>query len=123
MKTFAPVLIGAGLLLAACGGATAPASSAPPSSAAPAASVTSAKPVVSAASSAAPASAGAAAKPSAAAPASGLQHIKIGVVGITADSPLYIAQDQGYYKAQGLEAEFITFQTAGDSIQRCRRDR
>ncbi|HLG71263.1 MAG TPA: ABC transporter substrate-binding protein [Chloroflexota bacterium] len=71
-----------------------------------------------AASSATPASAAAklAASGSAAPAASGLQHIKIGVVGITADAPLYIAQDQGYYKEQGLDAEFITFQTAGDSI-------
>ena len=104
-----------GLLLSACGGAAAPASSAP---AAPASSAPAAKPAVSAAAptSAKPAGASASAKPAVSAAASGVQHIKVGVVGITADAPLFIAQDMGYNKEQGLEADFTTFKTAADSI-------
>jgi ABC-type nitrate/sulfonate/bicarbonate transport system substrate-binding protein len=97
-------------LLAGCGGGAAPGSSAAPASA-PAG-----KPAASSSSSATaagkPAPGGGSAEPA----TSGLQHIKIGVVGITADAPLYIAQDQGYYKEQGLDAEFVNFQTAADSI-------
>jgi NitT/TauT family transport system substrate-binding protein len=112
--TAASSFVLAGLLLSACGGAAAPASSAPASTAAAkpvasAAAPASAKPVASAAASAS-------AKPAASAAASGVQHIKVGVVGITADAPLFIAQDMGYNKEQGLEADFTTFKTAGDSI-------
>ncbi|MFI5267186.1 MAG: ABC transporter substrate-binding protein [Chloroflexota bacterium] len=118
MKRLPGLAILAGLLLAACGGTAAPApSSAPPSSAPPASvaapSSAATKPVASA-----PASASAkpAASAAASAAASGLTRIKIGVVGITADAPLYIAQDMGYNKEQGLEADFTTFKTAADSI-------
>jgi NitT/TauT family transport system substrate-binding protein len=104
-------LAGLCLLLAACGGsATAPASSAAAGS--PVASSAAGSAAAASVSAKPAASASAAAKPA----ASGLTRMKIGVVGISADAPLYIAQDMGYYKEQGLEAEFVPFQTAGDSI-------
>ncbi len=119
-----PSLLAVGLLLSACGGSAAPASTpaassaaAKPASAAAAPASASPKPAASsapAASAKPAASAATAASPPPA--ASGLQHIKIGAVGITADAPLYIAQDMGYYREQGLDAEFVPFQTAGDSI-------
>ena len=108
MKRLSGLVIIGGLLLAACGSA-APASPSKPAASASAPASTSAKP---AASVPAKAAASASAKPA----ASGITRMKIGVVGITADAPLYIAQDMGYYKEQGIEAEFVKFQTAGDSI-------
>jgi NitT/TauT family transport system substrate-binding protein len=97
MKRLPGLVVLAGLL-AACGGAATPA---PSASLAAAPSSAAAKPAASAAASAS---------------AGNLTKIKIGVVGITADAPLYIAQDMGYNKEQGLEAEFTTFKTAADSI-------
>lgn len=122
MKRLPSLALLAGLLLSACGGAatsappaSSPASGTPPSAApktpASAAAPASAKPAGSA--SAKPAASAAA---GAAASASGLQHIKVGVVGITADAPLFIAQDMGYNKEQGLQADFTVFKTAADSI-------
>ncbi len=40
----------------------------------------------------------------------------VGVTGNTADAPLYIAQDRGYFKEQGFEATFTQFQSAADAV-------
>jgi NitT/TauT family transport system substrate-binding protein len=39
-----------------------------------------------------------------------------GVTGNTADAPLYIAQERGYFREQGFEVTFTQFQTAADAI-------
>ncbi len=42
-------------------------------------------------------------------PAFALDTIKIGLVATTSSGPLYIAQDRGYFAAEGLTAEFFNF--------------
>ncbi|HLQ32426.1 MAG TPA: ABC transporter substrate-binding protein [Chloroflexota bacterium] len=113
-------------VLAACGGGAAPA----PSAAAPSAA-TSAKPAVSAAASAAastkPAAsaattggASASAKPAAsgaAKPAAGpAAKVIIGVLGSSSDSGIFVAQDKGYFKEQGIELDTQRFQTLVDMV-------
>lgn len=75
------------LLLAAC---AAPATPAPPPTATPA--------------------------PAAAAPAGQLTQISIGLTGNTADAPMFIAQEKGYFRDQGLDPNFKIFQSANDAV-------
>ena len=113
----------AGLLAAACGQATPPASSAPASSAA--AKPATGAPVSSAASTPAkPAASGAApAKPaaSAAASASGVakpgaaSSVKITDIQITSAAGSYIADAKGYFKDEGITADFVRM-GGGDQI-------
>ncbi|GAC1329520.1 MAG: hypothetical protein NVSMB2_28540 [Chloroflexota bacterium] len=42
--------------------------------------------------------------------------LAVGVTGNTSDAPLFIAQDKGYFREQGFEATFTTFQSAADAI-------
>jgi NitT/TauT family transport system substrate-binding protein len=42
--------------------------------------------------------------------------LAVGVTGNTADAPLFIAQDKGYFKEQGFEVSFTNFQTAADAV-------
>jgi NitT/TauT family transport system substrate-binding protein len=113
-------------VLAACGGGAAPA----PSAAVPSAA-TSAKPATSAAASAAastkPAAsaattggASASAKPAAsgaAKPAAGpAAKVIIGVLGSSSDSGIFVAQDKGYFKEQGIELDTQRFQTLVDMV-------
>lgn len=110
-----------GLLLAACGGgsatpASAPAFSAPPSQAAAKPSSTSAaqKPATSA--SAKPAASGAVSASASGAAAGNLKHIKIGALPTMGNAPIYIAQQKGYFKDEGLDAELVPFSSGAESI-------
>lgn len=38
--------------------------------------------------------------------------VRIGVVNSSSDAPMYIADKRGYFKQEGIEAEFVTFDTA-----------
>jgi NitT/TauT family transport system substrate-binding protein len=114
-------LSGAGLLLAACGSAAAPApaSSAPPTGVAAPASAA-AKP---SASTAAPASVAgsAAAKPSGSAAAKPAAALKasVGVSSVSASQlSTYLAKEKGFYAQNGLDADVITIQggTATDAL-------
>ena len=40
------------------------------------------------------------------------EHVKIGVVHSMGGAPLYVAQDMGFYKDEGLDAEIIWFDAA-----------
>lgn len=46
------------------------------------------------------------------APSQADEHIKIGVVRSMGGAPLYVAQDMGFYKEQGLDAELVWFDSA-----------
>jgi NitT/TauT family transport system substrate-binding protein len=83
------------LLLAAC---------ASPPAAAPAAAPT-----------AAPTVAPATAAPAQAEPTQ-MTQVSIGNTGNTADAPLYIAYEKGYFREQGIDASFKYVQSAGDAI-------
>src|SRR6185437_15658626 len=48
----------------------------------------------------------------AAGPSRAAEHVKIGVVHSMGGAPLYVAQDMGFYKDEGLEAEIIWFDAA-----------
>jgi NitT/TauT family transport system substrate-binding protein len=124
----------ASIALVGCGGgasapASAPASVAPvsavPASAKPASaaagSPASAKPAASSAagasSAAKPSAGGAAASTSASAAAAGnLKHVKIGALPTIGNAPIYIAQQKGYFKDEGLEAEIVPFSSGAESI-------
>ncbi len=126
----APIILAG--LLAACGGGAAPASA--PQSSAPAkpAASASAKPAASAATSAAasakpaasasakPAASGAAsAKPAgsaAAKPGGPLTKVNIGLLGSSSDGGIFIAEERGYFKEQGIELESARFQTLVDMV-------
>ena len=117
MRTAGLGLLG---LLAACGGGAAP-SSAPASSAAAPPSSAPAKPAASSPAGAASASA-APAKPaasSAAASAStkpgGLASVKITDIQITSAAGSYIADAKGYFKEEGIQADFVRM-GGGDQI-------
>ncbi|HZU07893.1 MAG TPA: ABC transporter substrate-binding protein [Chloroflexota bacterium] len=43
-------------------------------------------------------------------------HLKVGTIRIIADAGMYIAQERGYFKEQGLEIEFVDFVTAAEAI-------
>jgi NitT/TauT family transport system substrate-binding protein len=124
-------LLLAGLLGACGGGSAAPASSTAP---APASAAASAKPATSAPASAAgsaavkPAgsagasasakpgasgAASAAAKPSASGP---LTKVSVGVVASSSDGGIFIAQDRGYFKDQGIEVDTQRFNTLVDMV-------
>jgi NitT/TauT family transport system substrate-binding protein len=45
-----------------------------------------------------------------------LVTLTIGVTGNTADAPLFIAQERGYFKEQGFDVNFANFQSAADTI-------
>lgn len=47
---------------------------------------------------------------------SGLTEIRIGITGNTADAPLFIAQDQGYFAEQGLKLSVTRVQSAADVV-------
>src|SRR5579859_1244087 len=107
-------LTGVAIALAACDGqAATPASSpaaAPASAPAPASAVASAPAKASAA-----ASGSAAAKPASAAPASGLTPLKSAYVVLSTHTlPSWIADDQGYFKQQGLDVQ-LTY-IAGSTV-------
>ena len=48
----------------------------------------------------------------AAGPSRAAEHVKIGVVHSMGGAPLYVAQDMGFYKDEGLDAEIIWFDAA-----------
>jgi ABC-type nitrate/sulfonate/bicarbonate transport system substrate-binding protein len=57
------------------------------------------------------------AAPTAAPAANGqLTEIRIGITGNTADAPLFIAQDRGYFKEQGLKLAYTRVQSANDVV-------
>ncbi len=47
-----------------------------------------------------------------AAPAASAEPIKIGIVGVTAFAPVYVAQEKGYFAAEGVPAELVYFDAA-----------
>lgn len=57
-----------------------------------------------------------AAAPATATPAPQPQKLKVGVLGTTGDSPIYIALEKGYFKEQNLDVEFVQFGSALDMI-------
>jgi len=50
-------------------------------------------------------------------PAAGAEAIKIGIGPVTASGPIFIAQDKGYFAAENLEAEAISFDAAQSVAQ------
>jgi NitT/TauT family transport system substrate-binding protein len=46
------------------------------------------------------------------APSQAAEHVKIGVVRSMGGAPLYVAQDMGFYKDEGLDAELVWFDAA-----------
>ena len=40
------------------------------------------------------------------------EHIKIGVIRVMASGPVFLAQDKGYFAAEGLDAEIVFFGAA-----------
>ena len=46
------------------------------------------------------------------APGQAAEHVKIGVVRSMGGAPLYVAEDMGFYKEQGLDAELVWFDAA-----------
>jgi NitT/TauT family transport system substrate-binding protein len=118
------------LLLAACGGAAAPASTAPAASAAPKPAVSAAaeKPASSAAekpaASATPAASAAAEKPAASGaspyspkPLAPPVKVKIGVIGLAPEAGIYIAGDKGYFKDEGLDVDIEQQRSTAQQIQ------
>jgi NitT/TauT family transport system substrate-binding protein len=91
MKAAVFVAVGLAWLLTACGGgASAPPASAPTVGAAPA--------------------------PAPTQPANPLTEVRIGITGNTADAALFIAQDRGYFKEQGLTLNITRVQSANDVV-------
>lgn len=45
-------------------------------------------------------------------PSQAAEHVKIGVVRSMGGAPLYVAQDMGFYKDEGLDAELVWFDAA-----------
>ena len=46
------------------------------------------------------------------APGQAAEHVKIGVVHSIGGAPLYVTQDMGYFKDEGLDAELVSFDAA-----------
>jgi len=53
---------------------------------------------------------------SVAAPAQELKSVKIGVVNLSTDVAFYIAEKRGYFKAEGLKADFAYFDSGAKMI-------
>ena len=53
---------------------------------------------------------------SVAAPAQELKPVKIGVVNLSTDVAFYIAEKRGYFKAEGLKADFAYFDSGAKMI-------
>src|SRR5947209_4874210 len=51
-----------------------------------------------------------------AAPAAQLTQLSVGLTGNTADAPMFIAQEKGYFREQGLDLNFKIFQSANDAV-------
>jgi NitT/TauT family transport system substrate-binding protein len=135
---FIPGLVGLALALAACGGgapaassplsAASVAASAPAKPATSAASSAAAKPAGSAAASAKPAASGAAsAKPAASGSAAAAgtysptplnpsAKLSIGVLGSSSDGGIFVAQEKGYFKQEGIDLDVQRFQTLVDMV-------
>ncbi|HEY7061486.1 MAG TPA: ABC transporter substrate-binding protein [Chloroflexota bacterium] len=114
-----PAIIALGVLLAlqAC----APAANAPAAqSAAPAVPAAAAPPPASAPSPAtsAPVAAPAASAPAAQAapPLSPPVHVKVGVLGLLTEAGIYIAEERGYFREEGLDIETIPFGRAAEQM-------
>jgi ABC-type nitrate/sulfonate/bicarbonate transport system substrate-binding protein len=95
----------AGLVVLACAPATQPT---PKPAAAP-------PPVASPAAQAAPASGAAPARPTDA-PLNPAATVRVGVVGATGESGLYVAEEQGYFRQQGITIEWAQFQAGQQMI-------
>src|SRR5271154_1416685 len=44
------------------------------------------------------------------------ETVHIGIVNSTTDAPFFIAETKGYFKDEGLNAEFITFDSAAKMV-------
>lgn len=42
--------------------------------------------------------------------------VKVGVLGLVADAPFFVADTSGYFQEQGIKVEFTTFQSGADMI-------
>ena len=42
--------------------------------------------------------------------------VTIGIVNAVSDGTLFIAQEKGYFKAEGIEAEFVAFDTGAKMV-------
>src|SRR5438105_3046409 len=107
-----PALAIAALLV---GAACAPAAGTPAAKPAPAASAVA---PTSATAAQAPVAAPSAAAPSAstgAASAPAPQKLRVATIRITADAGLYIADEKGYFKEQGVDVEWVDFATAAEA--------
>ncbi|HEX6511533.1 MAG TPA: ABC transporter substrate-binding protein [Chloroflexota bacterium] len=82
-----PTLLGTILLLSACGGIAAPASTAPPAQ-----------------------------SPGSSKPAAGLQPVKMGVQGQFSEVGVYVALERGYFKDLGLDVQPVTITTVGQEM-------
>jgi NitT/TauT family transport system substrate-binding protein len=105
------VTLAALLAGAACAPGAAPPSAPPAPAAPPAASAPPAQ-------SAATAPAGAAAAPSAAPAAASAPaplRLRVATIRITADAGLYIADEKGYFKEQGIDVDWVDFATAAEA--------
>ena len=105
-----------GLVLLACAPATQPApqpAAPPPPVASPAAQAAPASGAASA--SGAPASGSAPARPTDA-PLNPPATVRVGVVGATGESGLYIAEELGYFREQGIQIEWAQFQAGQQMI-------
>ncbi len=49
-------------------------------------------------------------------PAMAQTKLRVGVVGVASDVGVYIAQERGYFKQEGLDVEFIPFKSASDMV-------
>jgi NitT/TauT family transport system substrate-binding protein len=125
---FTGLLILAGMLAACGGGAGAPtsspaaptsaAASAKPATSAPAsaAASTAAKPAASGATSASAKPAASGAASAAAKPGGPLTKVGVGVLASSSDGGIFIANEHGYFKEQGIEVDFQRFQTLVDMV-------
>ncbi|MDP2728240.1 MAG: ABC transporter substrate-binding protein, partial [Dehalococcoidia bacterium] len=83
-----------------------------------------ATPATSAASTSVPTKAPAAATPTTAAkapattivPTPAPARVKVGIIGSGSDAPLFIADDKGFFKAQGIEVEYVNFKSATEMV-------
>ena len=54
--------------------------------------------------------------PGAAASPGTITTVKVGVLGLVADAPFFVADSSGYFQQQGIKVEFSTFQSGADMI-------